>query len=305
MQSRCSFLNRVFISPDEPRLRAGWRLLLHALLLIVITGVLLFAYIIVLAFSGQIFSSELTLLTGFQLVAITATTWIARRWFDRRSFRSLGCQIDRHTLVDLAFGFALAALMMFLIFAFECGLGWLSFEGWIWNETPPAVVITGLLGALVTFTAVGYYEELLSRGYHLQNLMEGINLPWALFLSSAIFGVFHIGNPNSTWASTLGLVAAGYFLAYGFLRTGRLWLSIGLHIGWNFFEGTVFGFPVSGLGGFHLIQQSVDGPVLITGGAFGPEAGLVILPAMAVGAALIWVYTGGRQARHSLPDIQT
>ncbi len=296
---RRSRLAIIFLSPDEPRLRTGWRLLLHTLLLVAITAILLFAYILAPGFPNLTASTEPHLLTGIQLLVITLATWIARRFIDRRSFRSLGFHIDQHSLTDLAFGFCLPALMMGLIFAFEWGMGWLHFEGWVWNAAPPATILTGLLGGLATFIIVGYYEELLFRGYHLQNMFEGTNMSWALFLSSAVFSILHIGNPNSTWVSTLGLLAAGYFMAYGWVRTRRLWLSIGLHIGWNFFEGPVFGFPVSGLSATHLIHQSVDGPVLITGGAFGPEAGLVILPVIALSAALIWVYTGGKQSRPS------
>ena len=298
-QPNRSPLATIFLSPEEPRLRAGWRLLLHTLLLVAVTAIPILGYILAIGFADLTTSSEPPLLTGIQLFVITLTTWIARRFFDRRSFRSLGFHIDQHTLTDLAFGFFLPALMMGLIFAFEWGMGWLHFEGWMWNVASPASVFTGMLGGLATFIIVGYYEELLFRGYHLQKMLEGTNLPWALFLSSAVFSILHIGNPNSSWASTLGLLAAGYLMAYGWVRTRRLWLSIGLHIGWNFFEGPVFGFPVSGLSFANLIRQSVDGPVLITGGDFGPEAGLVILPVIALSATLIWIYTGGKQAKRS------
>jgi hypothetical protein len=89
----------------------------------------------------------------------------------------------------------------------------------------------------------------------------------------------------------LGLFASGVWFSYALLRTGQLWLPIGLHIGWNFFEGVVFGFPVSGLDIYRLIRITVDGPELWTGGAFGPEAGLVLLPGLLLGVALIYVYT--------------
>jgi hypothetical protein len=87
------------------------------------------------------------------------------------------------------------------------------------------------------------------------------------------------------------LVASGLFLASGYLRTRQLWLPIGLHIGWNFFEGPLFGFAVSGTGPFTLIRQVPTGPELLTGGAFGPEAGLIVLPALGIGLILINWYS--------------
>jgi hypothetical protein len=138
------------------------------------------------------------------------------------------------------------------------------------------------------------YEELLSRGYWLRNLTDGINLPWAVFISSAIFSLAHLSNPGASIFSVLGILGAGYFLAYPVLRTGQLWLAIGLHIGWNIFEGPIFGFPVSGLDTPGLLLHSNAGPEWLTGGPFGPEAGFIVFPAMALGAYLIYLYTQSR-----------
>lgn len=226
--------------------------------------------------------------------AITLATGFARRFLDRRSWVSLGFQFDRHTLPDLLVGFAVPGLLMGLVFAAEWALGWVQFEGWAWEGGAWGAAVLGLLGGLALFCAVGYEEELLSRGYQLQNLVEGTNLRVGLFLTATLFSILHLFNPGAGWASFLGILAAGYFLAFGWLRTRQLWLSIGLHIGWNFFEGTIFGFPVSGLDMFRLMRHTVSGPAWFTGGAFGPEAGLIILPAMAIGGSLIWLYTRGR-----------
>jgi membrane protease YdiL (CAAX protease family) len=87
-------------------------------------------------------------------------------------------------------------------------------------------------------------------------------------------------------------VAGGIFLAYGYIRTRQLWLPLGLHTGWNFFESTVFGYPVSGMSGLpRLIHQDVSGPELLTGGEFGPEAGLLLLPGLLLGSLLVYLYT--------------
>jgi membrane protease YdiL (CAAX protease family) len=173
-------------------------------------------------------------------------------------------------------------------------LGWLTFEGFAWDFDPLNTVITSVLTFFVVFVFVGWNEELLSRGYHLQTIASGLNLFWGVVISSAVFGLLHLGNPNATWVSAAGIFFAGLYLAYGYTRTKQLWLPIGLHIGWNFFEGVVFGFPVSGLDIYALTRITVHGPEIWTGGAFGPEAGLIVLPSLIVGAALIWLYTKGR-----------
>lgn len=285
-QPERSCLHRIFLSEDEPRLRAGWRLLLHTMLLLLIA----FSLTWILLFIPPNALNEATL----EVLVITGATWIARRFIDRRTFLSLGFTFDRHTLADLMTGFFLPALLFGLIYGFETTVGWLRFDSFAWATTEVEYVLNQMIGLSILFIAVGYSEELLSRGYHLQNLVEGINLPWALLLSSFLFGALHIANANATWVSVLGVTGAGYFLAYGWVRTRKLWLSIGLHIGWNFFEGPVFGFPVSGYKTFSLLQHTVDGPILFTGGPFGPEAGLVVLPAMLLGAFLIRIYTRNR-----------
>jgi hypothetical protein len=156
-------------------------------------------------------------------------------------------------------------------------------------------------GSLAVFALVGFYEELTFRGYYLHNLRDGLGLAPAVLLSSLVFALAHAGNPFASWTSTVGLIAAGLFLAYAWIRTRRLWLPIGLHLGWNFFQGTVFGFPVSGTTAPGLLLQRAEGPPLLTGGGFGPEAGLIVLPAMLLGAWLIRLYTAGRAFPVSKP----
>jgi uncharacterized protein len=307
-----SLIAKIFISPNEPRLRAGWRLLIHtialiALVFLITIPVVIVAQVLVAAGvidadvlaateSGEFKNPVMTMILSLaSLIGIVLATWVARRFLDRRSFASLGLHSNKNALTDLLFGIGLGALLMGLIYAFESVMGWLTFEGWAWDFDPASAVISGLLLAMLLYLSVGIQEELMSRGYHLQNLWAGLNLPLALLISSGVFAALHLGNPDASWISTLGIFVAGAFLAFGYLRTRELWIPIGLHIGWNFFQGTIFGFPVSGTKeGFHLIHHMVEGPILITGAGFGPEAGLVSWAAMLLGAALIWAYTRNR-----------
>ena len=281
-----SLLAKIFLSPDEPRLRAGWRLLIHTLLMFVFG--LIFGGIAALlgllnlgSIGGQILN----------FLVITSSVYVARRWLDKRSFESLGLKLDGRTLPDILAGIGITFLQMGFIYVLMLGLGWLTFEGFAWEFDPVNVVITNVIVFFIMFIFVGWNEELLSRGYHLQTIASGTSLFWGVVISSAVFGLLHLGNPNATWVSAAGIFFAGVFLAYGYIRTKQLWLPIGLHIGWNFFEGVVFGFPVSGLDIYALTRISVHGPELWTGGAFGPEAGLIVLPSLLLGGFLIYLYT--------------
>ncbi|MCL4535476.1 MAG: CPBP family intramembrane metalloprotease [Bacteroidetes bacterium] len=310
------FWNRV-----EGRPRAFWRLLAQSvmfLVAIVVFGVLSSAF--ALAFLTRTGGTPLSIadpaalrevagksplfmalnIVG-SLLAAVVSVGVAVRLLDRRPFADLGFHFDRDWWLDLAFGLGLGALLMVMIFLVEWALGWVSVTSTL--EPGPSGLPFGLavLGGLVGFVGVGIYEELFSRGYQLRNLAEGLNfdgigpagaLVLAWLISSAVFGLLHAGNPNATLVSILNLLVAGLFLGLGFVLTGELAISIGLHITWNFFQGYVFGFPVSGLArSASFIAIAQGGPEGWTGGAFGPEAGIVGLAATVVGGLLTvaWV----------------
>jgi hypothetical protein len=239
-------------------------------------------------------------------VPIVLSVWIAGRFLDRRPFADFGLHLDRDWWIDLGFGLMQGAALMLLIFLVELAAGWITVTDTFATRQPEARFVPAILPPLATFLAVGFYEELFSRGYQLQNLAEGLN--WGIIgprgailvataLSSAVFGVLHAMNPNATPISTLYLVIAGFLLASGYLLTGELAIPIGLHITWNFFQGNVFGFPVSGTdfrsATFIRIEQG--GPELLTGGPFGPEAGFIGLAAMIVG--ILWTIAWVRWRR--------
>jgi membrane protease YdiL (CAAX protease family) len=291
------FLARVLLSPTEPRLRAGWRILLHLLILVGLMGV--FSALLGLFFyffqdPPPALVAILSQLATF--LAITLAVYLARRFLDRRSFGSLGLPWDARAAKDLLAGIGIAGVLLGLVFLAEWAVGWLVIEGFAWQQDLPSQLGSGVLTDLAIFIFVGWNEELLTRGYWLWNLAEGLNMHWAVIITSTLFAILHLWNPNASPIIVLGLTTAGLFFAFAVLWTRRLWLPIGLHIGWNFFEGTVFGFPVSGTATYRLIRHTVTGPEWITGGDFGPEAGTIILAALAAGFILIYLYARSQKA---------
>ena len=115
------------------------------------------------------------------------------------------------------------------------------------------------------------------------------NVLVALLISAVVFGIAHIINPNATVVSTIGIsLASGVLFGLLFKYYRTLWVPIGIHWSWNFFQGTVTGSPVSGMVPDYSILNSVtSGPELLTGGSFGPEASIIL---MILGLVLcIWV----------------
>jgi hypothetical protein len=219
------------------------------------------------------------------VAAVGAVGW----GVDRRRFADFGFGVDRDWWVDLGFGFGLGAALMTLVFLVELALGWVVVVG---TFAPRGSFLAGFLAVLALFVVVGVQEELLARGYLLTNVCEGLR-GWlgdrgatavAVVVSSAVFGALHLGNPNATLVSTLSVSFAGVMLALGYVLTDELAIPIGLHVSWNLFQGAVYGFPVSGLGlDVAVVAVSQRGPDLWTGGAFGPEAGLLGIAAIALG----------------------
>ncbi len=139
---------------------------------------------------------------------------------------------------------------------------------------------------LMSVNAAG--EELLFRGYLFQRGVESLGPVGATLLASVAFGVAHLGNPNITPLSLGIIMLGGLFFSLCYLRTGSLWLPIGAHIAWNILLAKVLGVSVSGkYFGDSFLRTVPAGSDLITGGAFGPEGGLVGVVAMLAGLCLV------------------
>jgi membrane protease YdiL (CAAX protease family) len=155
-----------------------------------------------------------------------------------------------------------------------------------------------LLPVLLSAAIVpGVLEELLFRGILFRWIEEFAGSWAALLLTSALFGLVHIFNPNATWFSSFTIaMEAGLLLGGAYLLTRSLWMPIGLHAAWNFTQGFIFDVPVSGLDQDGLVEAQLSGPVLLSGGAFGLEASLIAL-AIATAAGIWLVVLAVRRGR--------
>ena len=152
----------------------------------------------------------------------------------------------------------------------------------------------------MVFFAGAAHEEMVSRGYPFQRLMEVLGAPLAVVGQAAIFAGLHHWNPHSNLMGTINTMLVGILFALAYLQTRQLWLPIGLHWSWNFFEAA-FGLPVSGITIEQMpLSAEVRGPELVHGGGYGPEAGLaasVVIAAVTVALIL----RGRRPAAPALP----
>jgi len=223
------------------------------------------------------------------LVGVVALTWAFCRFADHDSLRSLGLQAQAW-LVKLAAGWGLGTALQLAIFAVLWLPGWLTVERPGWQPRDLSV-------ALLSWLVISFNEELAFRGYILQRLARTWGLPAAVIVSSLLFTMVHVLNPNVQPLAMVSLFAAGLLLATAYLVSRSLWLPTGLHIGWNLTEINLLGFPGSGLAEPALVRSVVNGPELVTGGGFGPEGGLLGLAVTVMGIVILLV--GYRVRRQS------
>lgn len=288
-QTDVSNSRRWLRSASDGRLRAGWRIATFLLVFYVIALPLLFGLRSLLEFSK---SSPIVIV--IIAVAATIAVYVTRRWIDKKSFVSLGMQWRASSVADLLFGFLLSGIMAGAVFFAMVIFGYINnievaAFGWL--------AASMVVGSLLIMMLVGYWEELVFRGYILQNMAEGMGLKAAIISSCLLYGLVHSANPNATVLSTAIIVLFGYLRIYGYLGTGQLWLSIGMHTGWNFFQATVFGFAASG----HAEQQTLithnpRAADWLSGGDFGPEASIVTVPVVLFALLVMRVWFARRDA---------
>ena len=210
-----------------------------------------------------------------QLFGTLFTVWIFQKFVNRESFTSIGLEFSGYK-DDFVSGLLLGIGLIVL------GFGTL----YIFNFLSVASIQFSLIDQLFylsLFAVVSLNEEIAIRGYILQNLSSSFNKYIALVLSSLVFMIMHIGNPNMSAVPLFNLFLAGLLLGVYCIHKNNLWFPIGAHITWNYFQGPVLGFEVSGNDVDSIFIQSLNGSELITGGEFGFEGSIILTVLMIIG----------------------
>ena len=136
-----------------------------------------------------------------------------------------------------------------------------------------------MVPAIAMALSSGIFEELLFRGVLFRSVETWFGSWAALVVSSLVFGLTHLMNPQGTLEGALFIaVEAGILLAAAFMLTRRLWLSIGFHVAWNYTQSAIFSGIVSGNEAEQgLVRSTIKGPDLLTGGSFGVESSVISL----------------------------
>ncbi len=287
-------MKNIFVNSETGLLRAGWRILLFMALFMGLTVGGMFTVRWILGGLPKLSPQQWT------VVAVTSTlaVYIARRFLDKRSFTSLGLKCDRYAVLDVISGIVNSALVMAAVFFMMLGFGLIDFHGFTWwtDSVNPEVgfqlaVVPVVLIVIYKLGIVAWWEELVFRGYFFQNLIAGMGLMWAVIISSLVFGGIHIMNPDGTILGGVLIALITPQLIYAYLKTGQLWLPMGLHLGWNFFQASIFGFAASGQMSPSMISQSPTGPEWLSGGQFGAEGSVLIIPVTILSYFLVhyWV----------------
>ena len=210
-----------------------------------------------------------------QLAGTLFTVWLFQRYINREPFSSIGIQFNGYE-DDFIFGLLIGLGLIVM------GFGILIIFNFI-SITSLQFSFIDQLFYLCLFAVVSLNEEIAMRGYILQNLSSSFNKYIALALSSLVFMIMHIGNPNMSAIPLFNLFLAGLFLGIYCIHRKNLWFPIGAHFTWNYFQGPVLGFEVSGNEVNSLFIQRLDGSDLITGGQFGFEGSIILTTFMIIG----------------------
>ena len=271
----------------ERGLRAGWRLLIF--LAVLIACLLGFREVVVhiptvnhmvqpLREGRLVVSAALVAEFQFVLSLLVAVSVMSR--IEGRSLADYGLPVrdalGRYFWQGVAWGMLAVSCVVMLIFA----VGGFSFGS---SALRGRSLVAYGFGWAIVFLMVGFFEELLFRGYLQFTLTTAIGFWPSAFLLSIVFGFVHLGSRAENWMGGVTAGLFGLFLCLTLRRTGNLWFALGLHASFVYGETFIYSVPNSGFPSYgHLLNSTLQGPRWLTGGAVGPEASVMMVAVLAV-----------------------
>ena len=214
------------------------------------------------------------LITLFSFAFISLLVFFRVKVIEKRSFSSIGFN-KNNWLKKYSLGFLIGLAMMSIIVLILFPFGYITVEK---NPIQPVGIsaIASVLVILFGWIIQGATEEIVTRGWLLNVLSTKYNIGVGLLISSTLFGLIHLTNPNVNYIAVINIILVGLFYGLYVIKTNDLWAVCGMHSAWNFAQGNIFGFKVSGLDVSvgSLIDLNLVGSDFVTGGIFGPEAGI-------------------------------
>lgn len=214
------------------------------------------------------------LITLFSFVFISLLVFFRVKVIEKRSLSSIGFN-KNNWLKKYSLGFLIGLAMMSIIVLILFPFGYITVEK---NPIQPVGIsaIASVLVILLGWIIQGATEEIVTRGWLLNVLSTKYNIGVGLLISSTLFGLMHLTNPNVNYIAVINIILVGLFYGLYVIKTNDLWAVCGMHSAWNFAQGNIFGFKVSGLDVSvgSLIDLNLVGSDFVTGGIFGPEAGI-------------------------------
>ena len=271
----------------ERGLRAGWRLLIFVAVLI--ACLLGFREVVVhiptvnrmvqpLREGRLVVSAALVAEFQFVLSLLVAVSVMSR--IEGRSLADYGLPVrdalGRYFWQGVAWGMLAVSCVVMLIFS----VGGFSFGS---SALRGRSLVAYGIGWAIVFLMVGFFEELLFRGYLQFTLTTAIGFWPSAFLLSIVFGFVHLGSRAENWMGGVTAGLFGLFLCLTLRRTGNLWFALGLHASFVYGETFIYSVPNSGFPSYgHLLNSTLQGPRWLTGGAVGPEASVMMVVVLAL-----------------------
>ncbi|WML34396.1 type II CAAX endopeptidase family protein [Clostridium sp. OS1-26] len=282
-------MKSIFINKDA-QLRSGFKVLL-ALITVILSIILfssLYGTLLHILFKDQVPKNEwLTILEKIILdgsfTLIPLAFW---KWIDKKPFQELGLISVKKGSRSIVSGIIWGSISMTFVFIILIGCG----SSYLVNSLSSPEISQSLIIGLIINMFVGFSEELFFRGYLLTILADRKNKLMALIVSSLIFSLMHMGNPNIKPLALINIFLLGLLLGFLYLKSSNIWMPVGFHIAWNYVQGYIWGFQLSGGETQGLYQTQFLHESILNGGKFGPEGGLVVTLILILSFILAKIY---------------